>query len=265
MPTEVFGQEKVERVPFASDRKKTKFVDLNGTATLRILTKERTVVDTHFINASKATVKCLGEDCPVCANNKNLIIQFPKDFRDEALYSARRQVKLVNVLDKTPLRTCEKCGHEERTSQTCSSCKEIITSELKPSDTVKVLSRGVTLFDSLDAIDNAVLDETGEKVGITNYDITLLVSGTGKNKTITPIVGGRGEVRPVTAEELFDLETITITVTPSEMVDLQRGVSLRDLFSARRASAKQEPEADPFVSKELLASVNDDVEALFAK
>lgn len=264
MPIEVFGQEKVERPVYVSDKKKTRFVDLTSTATIRILTKERTVVDSHFISSSKATVRCLGEECPICASNRNLIIQFPKDFRDEPHYSPRRQVKLVNVLDKTPVRTCGKCSHEEKTSQTCSSCKEIISSELKPSDTVKVLSRGVTLYDSLDAIDNAVLDAKGEKVGITNYDITLVVSGTGKNRTTTPIVGQVLPIREVAPDELFDLETITIEVTPNEMLDLQRGVSLRDVFSARRATAKQESEADPFVSKELMDSVTADVEALFS-
>lgn len=261
MPIEVFGQEKVERPVFNQERKKTKFVDLTSTATIRILSEQRVVVDTHFINRS--TVKCLGDECPICQNNKNLIMQYPDSFREEPRYSPKRQVKMVNVLDKTPVRTCPKCGNEERSSMTCKGCGEIITAAPAPSNTVKVLSRGVQLFDSLDAINNTILNELGERVGITNYDVTLVVAGSDKSRTTTPIPGqitGKVEVDP---EELFDLENITITLTPTEMLELQRGISLKDIFSARKAAAKKAVDSDPFLSQDVLQSVQTDVDALF--
>ena len=261
MPLEIFGQEKVERPAFNSDRKRTKFVDLTSTATIRILTKERLTVNTHYIPINKSTVKCLGDECPICANNKNLIVQFPDSFRDEPHYSPRREVKLVNVLDRTPVRTCTNDGTEERTSLVCTKCNAVL-GEPKPSNTVKVLSRGITLFDSLDAINNAIMDDKGEPVGITNYDVTLVVSGTGKNRTTTPIAG---QISPlpidIAEDQFFDLEKITIELTPTEMLDLQRGVSMKDIFAARKASAKTED--DPFVSQDVLDSARSDVESLF--
>lgn len=261
MPLEIFGQEKIEKPVFNSDKKKTKFVDLTSTATIRILTKERLTINTHFIN--KSTVKCLGENCPVCANNRNLIVQFPDSFREEAHYSPKREVKMVNVLDRTPVRVCTADGTENRNSMSCAKCGAILSGDPTPSNTVKVLSRGVTLFDSLDAINNAIMDDKGEKVGITNYDVTLAVSGTGKNRITTPIAG---QISPlavdIAEDQLFDLETVTIELTPPEMIDLQRGVSLKDIFAARKATAKLS-EDNPFVSQDLLDSARSDVEDLF--
>lgn len=260
MPLETFGQEKVEK-PVFTEKKKTKFLDLSSTATVRILSQDRLVVDTHYVN--KTTVQCLGEDCPICANNKNLIMQFPESFRDEPHYSPRRQVKMVNVLDKTLVRICSSCDTEVRSGMTCPKCNTIITSEPVQSNTIKVLSKGVTLFDSLDAINNGIMDAKGERVGITNYDVTLAVSGTGKNRITTPIAGQVTGPVAYNAEDLFDLETVTVKLTPSEMLDLQRGVGLRDIFAARKSSAIKNADTDPFVSKEVLDAVQSDVDALF--
>lgn len=266
MPLENFGTPTAKR-EFKSDFKKTEFVDLNGTSTVRILTNDRMVIETHFIN--KATVRCLEEDCPICASNKMLIMQYPESFREEARYSPRRTVKLVNVLDKTLVRKCSECGTDNKGTGTgavtCYKCSSIVTSEPTPSNKVKVLSRGVTLFDQLDAINNAIQDTKGEPLGLTAYDITFVVSGTGKNKVITPIAGQPSPLTvEVNKEDLFDLDKVTIKLTATELVDLQRGVSLRDIFSARKASEKVStlPD-DSYLTKEIVEQVGSDVDTLF--
>jgi hypothetical protein len=194
-----------------------------------------------------------------------IIMQYPETFRDEAKYSPRRTVNLVNVLDKTMVKTCE-CGIEIIATQstpgavTC-KCGKIITGEAHPSMKVKVLSRGVTLFDQLDAINNAILDSSGERIGLTGYDITFVISGTGKNKIITPIAGQATPAPVVDEADLYDLDAVTIKLTATELVDLMRGVSLKDIFSARRATSKSASITD--LPKELLDSVQSDVDALF--
>jgi len=263
MTIEKFGETREKRT-FKSDTKKPQFLDLNFTATIRILTSTRLALYTHYIN--RCTVKCLGEDCPICRSNKNIIIQNPETFREEAHYAPRREVKFVNVLDKSMARVCE-CGVETRsapgvsTAYTC-KCGKIVTGEPAPLNKVKILSKGVTLFDQIDAIENAIRDASGEVIGVTNYDITLAVSGTGKNKIITPIPGQHGPVE-VDETELFDLEKVTPELFESEMLDLQRGVSLRDIFAARRATEKAASNEVDFLSKESLDSVNSTVDSLF--
>src|SRR3989304_9172302 len=108
MALQQFGTPR-EKPVFHSDIKKTLFVDLSGTATVRILTEGYLPVDTHYIPSSRATLRCLGEDCPICTSNRALIMQYPETFRDEPKYTPKRVVNLVTVLDKTPVKVCE-CG-----------------------------------------------------------------------------------------------------------------------------------------------------------
>jgi len=266
MPLTSFGTTR-EKQAFTSEFKKTLFLDMNSTSTVRILTDGYLAIQTHYIN--RATVQCIGEDCPVCANNKMIMMQFPDTYKDEAKWSPRRTVNLVNVLDKTLVRTCSKCGAESHAPSNqgptaCSKCGEIVTGESTPSMKIKVLSRGVTLFDQLDAINNAILDSKGERVGLTGYDLTFVISGSGKNKIITPIAGQTSE-KPVVKDEkdLYDLDSVTVKLTATELVDLQRGVSLKDIFSARRARQKASEAGATVLPKELMDSVNSEVEALF--
>jgi hypothetical protein len=264
MPFTTFGTPREKHV-FESSFKKTVFVDMNSTAIVRILTNGYLPVQTHYIN--KVTVQCIVEGCPVCATNKMLIMQFPDSFREEPKYSPRRVNNLVNVLDKTLMRTCSKCSTENHAvkgqAPTTCKCGEILTGDPVPSNKVKVLSRGVTLFDQLDAINNAIMDAQGERVGLTGYDLTFVVSGTGKNKIITPIAGQISPMPDFNKDDLFDLESVTMKLNATEMVDLQRGVSLKDIFSARRAAEKSELIAESVLPKELMDSVQSDVDALF--
>lgn len=260
-----FGTPREERPQFESKFKKTLFVDMNATSTVRILTNGYLPVQTHFVN--RATVQCIGEGCPICANNKMLIMQFPDTFKDEPKYAPRRTVNLVNVLDKSMVRVCPKCATEihATANQAPSACKcgEILAGAPTRSMKVKVLSRGVTLFDQLDAINNAIMDAQGERVGLTGYDLTFVISGTGKNKTITPIAGQISPMDEYNEADLYDLENVTLKLDAMEMLDLQRGVSLKDIFAARKATEKAASVAESALPKELMDAVQSDVDALF--
>ncbi len=222
-----------------SKTEKRTFLRLDaGTYNIRILDDHAYDIWTHYLNGY--TIECLGDECPICLNNRSLYMQYPDSFKDEPGYSPRTRRYMVNVLDKTPVRTCQKCGEEyaDKSVTTCSKCKEIIAGDqLAPSGKVKILARGVTLFDQLNAIESAVLDEKGKVIGLTNYDITLIVSGTGKSKVITPIPVVTGDKTPIPDGLVkYDLEDATIKLTGPEILELKRGISLRDIFSARRAA-----------------------------
>jgi hypothetical protein len=264
MPFTSFGETR-EKQAYESTFKKTLFLDMSTTSTVRILTPNKFELYTHYLN--HITAQCLGEGCPICANNKALIMQFPDTFKEEPKYSPRRTVCLANVLDKTLVRECPKCHTEYHSAKgqppvTC-KCGEILAGEPAPSMKIKVLSRGVTLFDQLDAINNAILDESGEKIGVTGYDVTFIISGTGKNKVITPITGQTSAMPLYDEKDLYDLETVTLKFTPSEMVDIQRGVSLKDIFAAKRATEKLGAIVNADVAPELLESTQADVDLLF--
>lgn len=268
MALETFGQTTEKKPFFKQDFKRTQFLDLSSTAVIRVLSNDRLVVYTHWIN--RTPIVCLGDECPVCSSNKILRMQYPETFKEESKYSPRRTTKLVNVLDKTPTRVCPNCDAENRagssagTASACKKCGQILTGDAQPLRKVKVLSRGVELFDDLDTIYNAVLDEKGEKVGLTKFDITLAVSS-GAKKAPTPIPGAVGEEEVVNPEDLYNLEDATIKLEVEEILDFQRGVSLRDIFAARRASKEKAevPGSAEIISPETEQSIQDEVDKLF--
>ncbi len=60
--------------------RKTEYLELvPGNSVIRIIDEDYYSVETHFIN--KMSVVCLGEDCPVCKNNRRLILDNPDTFR----------------------------------------------------------------------------------------------------------------------------------------------------------------------------------------
>lgn len=247
----------------SSNYKRTEFMTLtNGAHTIRVLDEQAKTVPTHFFNNSKATVLCLEDNCPICENNKRLISQFPNNFREQSAYNKINYRFFVNVFDKTPAKVCTKCGKEwKNLAQTVCSCGEVLP-EAKPLNKVKVLSKGLTLRDDLGSVEKAILDESGTPIGLTNYDVTLMVTAAGtRDAKITP-VPRTDSTQPVDLgeQEKFDLEKATIVLEPSEMLDLQRGISLKDIFASRK---KEEVTFDPVASQDELDKVNDAVNKLF--
>jgi hypothetical protein len=257
-----FADTETKRYTPNPDFKRTEFMQLQaGGHRIRILEPKAKKVLTHYIN--KYTVLCLGDECPICANNKKIIMQFPDTWKDQNGYYRATKRYLVNVFDKTYAKVCTACGKEyKNTSTVVCTCGEGL-SDAHALNKVKVLAKGVSLFEQLVAIDNAILDDSGEKVGITNYDINIVVSGSGRDVSYTPIPDtSKREPVEFKAEDLFDLDKASIKLNPEELLDLSRGVTLKDIFAARK-SQEVEVQVNEQVSEETLANVNQQVANLF--
>jgi hypothetical protein len=222
----------------------------------------------------------LGENCPICLKNESLKHEFPDSFRKQKGYIGRNRRYLVNVLDKTPVLKDQETGVEYYAYKgkfpTVSSDGEKSLVDLKPepSNTIKILERGRELFEQLASIHNETsiseIDPTsGDELvsgGLTSFDIKLVTMGAGKDMVITvmPILQSNDDVGPILKERELKthvLSTVGILLSPNEMVDLTRGVSLKDIFSKRRAEedvadAKNEVQGS-------LADVQATIEALY--
>jgi hypothetical protein len=242
--------------------KKTEFMVVsNGAHTIRVLQPTVKTVPTHFFKSNNVTVLCLEDECPVCANNKKLIMQFPDNFREQQGYNKVNWRFFINVLDKTPAKTCVKCGRENKDlRQTICTCGEILP-EAKPINKVKVLSKGLTLRDDLGSVEKAILDNTGTPIGLMNYDIVLMVTGAGtRDAKVTPVPRTEANEPIPEGLELFDLDKATIVVNAEEMLDIQRGISLKDIFAARKNKAET---FEPVASQAEIDDVNAAVDKLF--
>lgn len=225
--------------------KKLEYLNISGPTTIRILDETAYSVESHFFMNAKASVVCLGEDCPVCETNKKLWAMDNEKFRDDPNYHARSTRYFVNVLDKTPTKICTKCNAEVRNlnSPACTSCGELITTvKAQPLNRVKILGKGVQLFEQLNAIEASLFDKEGNPLGLTAYDITLVPSGSGKKTTITPIPD-KSSNDPVdkSSLEMFDLTKAILKFDREELMDLQKGISVKDIFTARKATKVDMP------------------------
>lgn len=252
-----------------SNMRRTEFMQLGqGAHTIRILQPQAKTYPTHFLKG-RGSILCLEDECPICSNNKSLWLQFDREAKKQTGYNAKQYRFYVNVLDKTPAKTCE-CGKEYKNLvTTICQCGKVL-SDAKPLNKVRVLNKGTTLRDDLDSIDKAIQNESGEPIGITNYDIILMVSGVDNDTKTTPVPRTESN-KPVELgeQELYDLEKVIVRLTPEEMLDAQRGVSFKDIFSARKAKEAQEvtlenlERVQPVASQETLDEVNDAVNQLF--
>ena len=233
----------IEQKPTFTKRK-LEFLNLvPGNSVIRILDEDYVAVESHFLG--KVYIVCLGEDCPVCKNNRKIIMENPENFRDISGYSPRSTRFYLNVMDKTLARICPQCGTEVKQDVPTCKCGTIIMNvEKKPLNKVKILSKGKQLFGQLIALENTVVDEKGNRRGLTNFDITLVTAGTGKTATCAPIfTGNLGTAIPVTEYEKFDLNKAIVRLNEEELHDLQMGVSLTDIFKARSITAEKDPVA----------------------
>ena len=252
-----------ERKPFDSTSKfrKTEYIQLaQGENTIRFL-ENATDRYAHFVN--RAYVACLGDDCPICENNKRIIYENRESFRDDKSYRPRSQRFYVNVMDKTRVKTCPACATVTKNLSlaTCPACATVL-SDVHPLNQIKVLAKGRELFESLVMLSNTIRNEGDEVVPITTYDWTLVVSGTEKNTKTTPMPRwtGQGNVQDLFGQEAFPLENVLPELTREELVDLMNGASLKDIFAIRKAAkqvAKSENESgDPVLMGDIDASVD---------
>lgn len=224
-----------------------------GQYTIRILQPSAKKLHIHWIGGS---IECLGEDCPQCAQNKALILE-AGDFKTATKmsgFSSRQERGAVNVLDRTLVKVCPGCQTEVHTvngiyPNVCKACGQLLTNVVPtPSNKVKVLAKSASLFAQLSDLNKTVLDAEGNPRGITNFDITLHIVGNTTvavpTQTVDPVV--------VPDEYLFDLDNTTIKLSSEEMSQRMRGVSIKDIFAARKAQATVKAETtNPDVQKSL--------------
>jgi hypothetical protein len=254
-----FVDKEISREYKKGDFKKTEFMSVtNGAHIIRILEDQAKTLPTHFFMNSKSSVLCLEDECPICKNNKDLIRQYPENFRDQPGYNKVNYRFFVNVLDKTPAKVCEKCGKEYKdTRQTICTCGEVLPTAA-PLNKVKVLSKGLQLRDDLGSVEKAILDTDGNVIGLKNYDVIIMTTGAGtRDAKNTPVPRTEANQPVPESLELFDIDKAVIKLEPSEMLDLQRGISIKDIFAARKA--KQEE----FVPEEIAPQA--DIDAVQAK
>lgn len=259
---------------YESSFKKTEFIELTpGMNMIRILDEEAYDVEVHYIgsNLGGTNVKCLGEDCPVCKNNKKIILENPDDFRSIKGYSPRRQIFIVNVLDRSQVKTCpnEACKKDVKAINgvfptQCPKCGAILTGQQAHQlNKVKILSKGKQLFSQLEMLSMAMNDEQGNTIPLTKYDIALSVSGTNKKESPSPIpYVNANDVVHVEPDMLFDRAKAVLELTAEEIMELQRGVSLKDIFTARKPTNEKATDLDN-VNKEELDRVKNDLESMF--
>lgn len=215
--------------------RKVEYLKLDpGQYTIRILEFPATKKYNHFLNFS--SVECLGDDCLICENNRRILYEHPKDYKDVKGWCPRRERFWVNVLNKT-----------------------------NDENKVCVLSSGPTLFEDFNMMAQATRTESDEVVDIRAYDWILMVKGTGREREITPVPQYRGKNEPISTEglELFDLTRCLPNITRDEMADFLKGVSLKDIFNLRRATNEVLSKEETMSEENLEKDIEDSISEIF--
>lgn len=249
--------------------RKIEFIKLSaGMHTIRILEDHPLSVDVHYV--SGMNVQCLGNECPVCRDNRKIIMENPQDFRNIKGYAPRRQTFILNVLDRTPAKICpsEACKEEVKAINgvfppQCPKCGALITAvKASPLNKVKILAKGVELFSKLNAFEVAVNDAEGNPLPLTKYDIMLSVSGN-KKESPTPIPNSNAtDVIEIPEDQFFERERVAVKLTAEEIGELQRGVALRDIFLARKAEENADANVKD-VRDTVSKDIQDKIDALY--
>lgn len=246
--------------------RKTEFLNLTpGEHKIRILDPMEVKKYTHYIGF--AYVECLGETCPICANNKRILYEHPQDYRDVKGWNPRRARFYINVLDKTPTRVCPKCGTEKQDATLmCPACGTQLA-DPTPLNKVKVLSSGKELMEDLKIQSKAVRNEQDERIDIRMYDWILDVRGAGRDKKVNAVhkwYPGKEALENLGEQQTFDLDNVTVKLEPDEMLEVFNGTSLKDIFAVRRAKKQVLNSADLNTTVEdINTEISDEVDSLF--
>jgi len=223
----------------------------------------------HFIRGKSLTIKCLDEDCPICQANARIKTERPTDYFTNSAYFGRSERHYVNVLDRTPVKICPSCQTENKQDlsrkfpPTCTECDTFLTNvQATVSDKVKVLNLSKTLADSINGYSQSVCDAEGNPLGVHNFDLMLMVTKTGdkKNPVVYPVPENNDKVE-VPEENYYDLEKAIITLTAEEITNVLRGVSIKDIYVARRSTPEAALEGAVQASNE---EVKEKINKLFA-
>ena len=234
------------------------------------------MVYTHWIK--KVSIECVGVDCPVCIENQQILdsVNGDRKLAKEVSGFSPYQVRYyANVLDRTQVKVHpdSESGYENKRQpdgvfpHICGDTAKLLEG-VSPtqSNKVKILAGGVTLFNDLDSINSKTGQRDAEgnitPIGVENFDIILDVKGTGRERKITPVSQVLvNDVVSVPFEDLYDLDAAIITLEVDEILDLVRGISLKDIFSARRAVEEDKVVLNDVTdgSAELISDMTNDI------
>ena len=244
--TEEFGSTIDERQTNPKFRR-IEFMSMDaGEHRFRILESMETKKYTHYIGF--AYVECLGDDCPVCENNKKILYEHPEDYKEQADWHPRNQRFYINVFDKSSVTEDGK-----------------YSPGLPPLNKVKVLSMGSRLLEEIKVHSKSVRNKQDERIDIRMYDWIAEVKGEKQNKT-THVAHkwwpGEEALEDIGEQQLFDLSEVAVKLNREEMLDVAfNGAKLKDIFAMRRAQ-KQLAKSD-FLSAEDTKATEDDINTLF--
>jgi hypothetical protein len=252
---------------FGKTFEKTKyFVWTPGEHTIRILDED---VPHHLCYwFGSGHVKALGADDPQALLNKRIRMENPDNYKKVKGYRPLNVRYFMNVLDRTVVKICPECEREVKAISgefpaVCPVCAkgQLANVEAAPLNQVRIIQGGKTLFEQFVEKQLTTKDEEGNEIGVQNFDLKLIVVGTGSNRNTVAIAGeGRDKVN-VPPESLFDTSKMIPEVSIEEMEKLVSGVSLRDVLAARRATTELPNElGDPDISE----VAEDSVDELFS-
>ncbi len=255
-------------------RKTRWFFPRPGSYNIRILHEDYATKYTHWLKSGGRgiTIECIGEDngCPICMDNQTIIAENPDvNPRTIAGFNAFTKTAYVNILDKTLVKVAPESGEENYADENGTfplvsygkTHESIVDVQPAPSNKVKVFSRSAGVFDTIKDYDKSIRESAGKS--ITDYDLTIIVRPKQGNQ-----IGSNLSFIPQThlddvvelEEELYDLDTVLIQLNPNEVRELQRGVSLSDIFSARKSSESEKTAVDGFEDNASLDNTSKEVE-----
>lgn len=236
-----------------------------GTHKVRFLGPTK-ATNVHYVN--RTTIKCLGEDCPICKNNRQIQLEHPNDYWEVQGYNRIQKRHYANVLDRTVAKICPQCSAEVKRGvngqfpPTCPACNTFITG-IKESqlNVVKVINISNTNAAKIEAFIMSNTDSEGQPISPFTYDFGFMVTMINKKKDSQPMpMYESNDAIDDYTEKLYDLDKAVITLNPEEVSNLVRGISLKDIFAARRSTDKADAQ---FISANE-EEVKDQINKLFS-
>ena len=209
------------------------------------------VVDTHYV-PNVGYIACNGEGCTFCENNKAIYKRSPKTFRNEVGYFGNSTKYLMNVYETTPVIICPKCGnyYKNLNIRECSCSQSLIGIQPVPLNRNLILRVGKRVFEAIQSflrdpstkIDDAddykkIIEKFGGKMPpVSAWIMKIEVSATDKTKQDFSVNPNPDKVTPFEySEQLRDLnDGGYLVLSNSEMLEISHGVSLKDIFNARK-------------------------------
>lgn len=235
---------------------------------LRILDKKAYHVQKYFIPSQRISILALDESVdPIWRNNEKLMRENPDAKNPTQIpgFIRRQNRYMVNVLNRTMVKRSPAgnivyaIGGQFPTNDP-ETGELLVNIDPQPLNRVEVLERGPQLFAQLNSVNQSTVDEAGNPIGIWNYDIIINATGSGRKMmtNITPRPDLNDDVELPEGQEKYALETLGIQLSPDEMIAVVKGVSLRDIFEARRSDDEVALEREETqVSEEIEGKLND--------